>query len=198
MPETREQNIERMRRLRASDPEWNRAKNARWKAKNHEKYLAHKKVETALKAGSLKRQPCERCGAADLVHAHHDDYGRPLAVTWLCPKHHRERHRELGPNGAAFSALAEPRRPSRLGLPSKQFGEAHNRARLTDAQVLDIRASDTPARAIARALGVSAATIDQIRRGKTWRHLLPAAEGAHAPNSAAPAPAGAAIFPGGR
>jgi len=83
------------RRMRAENPQWNREKNARWKAANREKYLAHKRVEAALRFGKLARQPCERCGATDLVHAHHDDYARPLDVMWLCPTHHRERHREL-------------------------------------------------------------------------------------------------------
>lgn len=45
--------------------------------------------------GDLTPQPCQRCGDAVGVHAHHDDYSQPLAVMWLCPKHHRERHREL-------------------------------------------------------------------------------------------------------
>jgi len=28
--------------------------------------------------------------------AHHDDYGQPLSVMWLCPRHHAERHKEIG------------------------------------------------------------------------------------------------------
>lgn len=62
---------------------------------------AHKAVEYALKRGDLTPQPCERCGDAVGIHAHHDDYSQPLAVMWLCPKHHRERHRELRAAAAA-------------------------------------------------------------------------------------------------
>ena len=30
------------------------------------------------------------------IDAHHEDYGRPLAVRWLCPAHHAEIHRVTG------------------------------------------------------------------------------------------------------
>lgn len=42
-----------------------------------------------------KKKPCERCNSTLNVHAHHDDYSRPLDVIWLCPIHHKERHKEL-------------------------------------------------------------------------------------------------------
>jgi hypothetical protein len=84
----------------------NRRENARKiskRKKDHErrgpgrpKHLARLKVRSALKFGRLVKRPCERCGAADLVHAHHDDYEKPLDVMWLCPLHHRQRHKELG------------------------------------------------------------------------------------------------------
>lgn len=44
----------------------------------------------AVARGELTVSGCEVCGAAS--EAHHHDYSDPLAVTWLCPKHHRERH----------------------------------------------------------------------------------------------------------
>ncbi len=65
-----------------------------WNQRNPEKRSAQKFVERALKSGVLQRKPCERCGSMT-VHAHHDDYSKPLAVMWLCPAHHKERHREL-------------------------------------------------------------------------------------------------------
>ncbi|WP_156137632.1 hypothetical protein [Methyloceanibacter caenitepidi] len=74
-----------------------------WEQNNPEKRRAQKTVENALKAGRLERQPCERCGA-EKVHAHHDDYSKPLDVMWLCPKHHRERHRELDAMAASTEA----------------------------------------------------------------------------------------------
>lgn len=82
----------RLRRFREQDPERWRAYQRKWNKANRGKYLAHKAVEYAVKVGKLVRQPCF-CGAK--AHAHHDDYSKPLTVTWLCPKHHKERHRQL-------------------------------------------------------------------------------------------------------
>lgn len=92
----------RLRRYRKNNPGYSTKKNADWKAANRAKYLAHKAVENALVAGRLTKQPCERCGTEDKVHAHHDDYSKPLEVRWLCPPHHKERHREM----LAESAIA--------------------------------------------------------------------------------------------
>ena len=61
---------------------------------DRQKYLARKTVENHLKAGKLVRKPCERCGAPS-AQAHHKDYSKPLDVTWLCPKDHKARHREM-------------------------------------------------------------------------------------------------------
>ena len=66
----------------------------RWTKKHPEKRAAHRAVEYALKRGDLCRQACERCGSLN-THAHHDDYTKPLEVTWLCPTHHKARHAEM-------------------------------------------------------------------------------------------------------
>ena len=65
-----------------------------WQARNKHKRQAQKKVQNALIVGKLKRQPCKVCGEMK-VHAHHEDYTKPLDVMWLCVKHHAERHVEL-------------------------------------------------------------------------------------------------------
>lgn len=39
--------------------------------------------------GKLIPAPCEKCGVPE-VQMHHDDYSQPLAVRWLCFRHHRE------------------------------------------------------------------------------------------------------------
>lgn len=54
---------------------------------------AQRAVKYALKRGEIKKLPCTICGAQK-VEAHHEDYTKPLEVTWLCKKHHRERHRK--------------------------------------------------------------------------------------------------------
>jgi hypothetical protein len=73
--------------------------NREWREKNPlsgELLLRHRvrnRTFYHIKAGNLIKKPCEICG--DLkVHAHHDDYHKPLHVRWLCAKHHREFHDE--------------------------------------------------------------------------------------------------------
>lgn len=56
------------------------------------KYRAHTMVGNAIKAGNLFKEPCEECGSDDSLHAHHDDYAKPLNVRWLCAAHHRQWH----------------------------------------------------------------------------------------------------------
>ncbi len=41
--------------------------------------------------GKLKPQPCEHCGSPD-AQKHHDDYGKPLQVRWLCEDCHMALH----------------------------------------------------------------------------------------------------------
>jgi len=59
----------------------------KWRLNNPEKSSAHRKVYVELRAGRLQKQPCEVCGEKG-VHAHHDDYSKPLKIRWLCPVHH--------------------------------------------------------------------------------------------------------------
>lgn len=49
-------------------------------------------ANNAVRDGRLQRQPCEVCGTNEQVEKHHDDYGRPLDVRWLCHPHHRAHH----------------------------------------------------------------------------------------------------------
>lgn len=58
------------------------------------KYAARSAVGNAIRDGKLIPQPCERCGEA-VTHGHHEDYEKPLSVTWLCSFCHGERHREI-------------------------------------------------------------------------------------------------------
>jgi len=55
-------------------------------------------VHLALQKGVLKKGKCF-CGSLK-VEAHHEDYSKPLAVKWLCKKHHIQadlRRRKLSP-----------------------------------------------------------------------------------------------------
>ena len=60
-----------------------------------------KRIERALRAGQVIRPDrCEDCGEYGkydtlgrlLLHAHHDDYSKPLKVRWLCRKCHYAWH----------------------------------------------------------------------------------------------------------
>lgn len=78
-------------RLRFNRPERKKAiiESQRRRRKLHpEKRLAWQAVAAALRKGMLVRRPCELCGKH--AQAHHEDYSRPLAVRWLCFRHHRE------------------------------------------------------------------------------------------------------------
>lgn len=79
-------------RVRKETPEEARKRTTKWRLKHAHKRKAHCLVNSALRNGALIAKPCH-CGAK--AQAHHDDYGKPLEVDWLCPKHHAERHVEL-------------------------------------------------------------------------------------------------------
>jgi hypothetical protein len=51
-------------------------------------------VEKALTRGKLQRPDhCSKCFKECVPEAHHEDYNKPLEVTWLCADCHREEHR---------------------------------------------------------------------------------------------------------
>lgn len=59
---------------------------------NHpEKHAARDAVRKAIKKCLIFKQSCEVCGDKK-TQAHHDDYGKPLQINWLCKKHHLEKH----------------------------------------------------------------------------------------------------------
>lgn len=60
------------------------------------KYKAHNLVNNSIRDGKLHPEPCEACGIVESVHAHHDDYAKPLNVRWLCAMHHQQWHAEHG------------------------------------------------------------------------------------------------------
>ena len=65
----------------------------KWDEANYFKKIAHSKVSNALKRGALRKKSCKKCGNKN-VHAHHEDYNKPLNVVWLCPLHHKDMHRK--------------------------------------------------------------------------------------------------------
>lgn len=67
---------------------------SRRRAKNPDKYKARTALNNAVRGGRIKKMPCLVCGSL-LSEGHHEDYSRPLEVTWLCFKHHREEHGQV-------------------------------------------------------------------------------------------------------
>ena len=98
---------ERKARVKKNAQKYNdRNRNKINAAKYPEKRRARGVVAKGLVGGKIKREPCAKCGATDHVHAHHEDYSRPLDIVWLCTAHHGERHREI--NEAARRAIKIP------------------------------------------------------------------------------------------
>jgi len=65
-----------------------------WRAEDKRRQTAHSAVARAIRSGVLIKTPCVRCGAVK-VEGHHEDYDKPLEVTWLCTPCHKQRHKEL-------------------------------------------------------------------------------------------------------
>jgi ribosomal protein S27AE len=74
-----------------------RATRLRAYRRNVQKHRARAATRYALKTGKLIRpKECSKCGRSKmLVQAHHEDYSKPLEVTWLCHWCHHYRHEEL-------------------------------------------------------------------------------------------------------
>ena len=66
-----------------------------YEEKNKNKVLAWKKLNQAIRTGSVVRWPVCALPECDStrVQAHHADYSRPLDVIWLCQPHHKQIHR---------------------------------------------------------------------------------------------------------
>ncbi len=53
---------------------------------------AYRITRAAIAAGRLVPQPCAGCGTTENIRAHHEDYAKPLQVTWMCHGCHMEYH----------------------------------------------------------------------------------------------------------
>ncbi len=90
---------------RKSYSQTTRGKNAhnravlKWAGAHPERKNAAIKVSNAIRDGVINKMPCFICGRS--AQAHHPDYGAPLDVVWLCPKHHKEAHKLVDKNNTA-------------------------------------------------------------------------------------------------
>ena len=65
----------------------------RWRERHPERVRAHAAVRRAVRSGKLTRPThCQSCGKPSTIHAHHNDYRKPLDVMWLCVRCHAEHH----------------------------------------------------------------------------------------------------------
>lgn len=97
----------------------------RWAAKHPERKRANEAVNNAVRDGRLTPWPAcaipDCCGKPE---AHHADYSLPLAVTWLCDRHHKETHklaRELEREAANANSSAD-HYASRSNPPARTSG----------------------------------------------------------------------------
>lgn len=75
-----------------------KAVTAKWRKEDSRRVAAHNAVAMAIRAGTIFKKPCERCGSEASM-AHHESYDRKLDVTWLCQPCHKQRHKELAIEG---------------------------------------------------------------------------------------------------
>ncbi len=69
------------------------AAKAKWSSDHPDRRRAQNALNNAVRDGRVEKMPCVVCGKK--AHAHHEDYSLPLDVIWLCPRHHKARHKEL-------------------------------------------------------------------------------------------------------
>ncbi len=65
--------------------------------RDKQKVTARNLVAYAVKQGKLVPSACKNYGSdcKGRIEAHHGDYLKPLDVTWVCSKHHRDIENEL-------------------------------------------------------------------------------------------------------
>jgi hypothetical protein len=92
----REKDAQRQRDWRAANPGKLASQAFRSRVRNPEKHKARNAAKNAVRDGVLRKPDlCEDCGvqfSRNELHAHHDDYNKPLDVRWLCRPCHDERH----------------------------------------------------------------------------------------------------------
>jgi hypothetical protein len=92
--ENKERAAKRQAEYAAKNPDVIARSRSSWATKNPEKRRAHSALNHEVRRGrTVKPKSCEVCGAQEPLHAHHDDYSKPLEVRWLCQRHHVEIHR---------------------------------------------------------------------------------------------------------
>lgn len=123
-------------------------------------------VSAAIRAGIIKRTPCQECGRKT-VEAHHDDYREPLQVRFLCRKHHRAWHREHGgPAIGLQRGLKAPKIWRRRKVAHIQLCKAEGLIGDVTRQIVDVcRREGVSDTVLARRLGVTRQSLSVMFAG---------------------------------
>ncbi len=73
--------------------------------RNRKVHCARRNVQSALRSGTLQRQPCEKCGKPE-AQFHHWSYDDAFAIIWLCDDHHKA---HLKPHSLRDAPIEPPR-----------------------------------------------------------------------------------------
>lgn len=95
--------------------------------------------------------------------------GRPL-LPGMAACHRCDVKRCVRP-GHLFEGSYSDNERDKAAKGRQAIGERQGLARLTEASVAAIRASSAPTRALAKQFGVGQATVVDVRRRRTWRHV---------------------------
>jgi hypothetical protein len=88
----------------------------------------------------------------------------------LCVLHHCDNRRCVNPDHLFLGTRTE-NLEDMTAKGRRVRGEKHGRAKLTEAEVIEIRASKDPQRVIAARYGVTPGAIALIQSRRHWRHL---------------------------
>jgi len=58
-----------------------------------EKYKARVTLNNAVRDGKISKPSTCACGRSGRIEAHHEDYSKPLEVSWLCVPCHKQAHK---------------------------------------------------------------------------------------------------------
>lgn len=122
--------LETSRAWKQANPERHAELARAYRSRNPEKTKAQNQLNYALRKGEISRKNCEVCGTSERVHAHHEDYTKPLEVKWLCYTCHKAAHPVTSDNKVVKFERAQK---------ARLFGEKNPFCKLTDDNVKTVR-----------------------------------------------------------
>ena len=64
-----------------------------WQQEHPDRVRVKGQLQYAVEVGKIKKpRTCENCGRETRLSGHHEDYSKPLIVTWLCSSCHKLKH----------------------------------------------------------------------------------------------------------